>query len=388
MFAEKRPGWVLAGRYRLIEPLGTGGFGRVWKARDERLRVDVAVKEVWLPPAESHAEHAERVERAEREARNAARLRHHPNIVAVHDVVTEDETPWIVMQLVDGESLKQRLDRDETVPVDEAAAIAVALLQVLRAAHELGIVHRDIKPDNVLLTRTGEILLTDFGIARDHAENTLTAKDVIVGSFEYLAPERIDGDDRPAGDLFSLGVTLYHAVEGFSPFRRKTVQGTLVAAMLGIAPAPLHAGRLTRLVTWLMEKQPESRPSIAQALSLLTPEPAAAPAPEAVLEQSNSPVEDPDSPAYQQRRTAEAGDRNAMVRLAAMLKNRGELAEAELWYRKAAEAGDMVAMYALADLLRRRGEQTEADQWYRKAAESRIAPSIAALRKPPSNRKP
>ncbi|WP_067814185.1 serine/threonine-protein kinase [Nocardia inohanensis] len=360
MSALGRPGWVLAGRYRLIEKLGSGGFGTVWKARDERSRIDVAVKEVLLPQVESAAEHAERVARAEREARNAARLRDHPNIVEVLDVVTDGVTPWIVMRLVSGRSLKQRIDSDGPVGIAEVTKVAAAMLRALRAAHEAGVVHRDVKPGNILLADDGEVLLTDFGTARHHSDRTLTAKQTLIGSFEYMAPERIDGDDTPAGDLYSLGVTLYHAVEGVSPFRRDTIHGTMKAVMFAAAPPPAHAGHLGRLLTGLMEKQPEQRPSISEAMIMLTGRTPSASAPKPQVPGGNS-------------RSAESGRRRGEVgHLLARARDhqqRGDIGEAERLLRQAAATKDALAMSFLARLLEKRGARAEAERWYRQAAE-------------------
>ncbi|MFF0636645.1 serine/threonine-protein kinase [Nocardia sp. NPDC004151] len=360
MSALGRPGWVLGGRYRLIEKLGSGGFGTVWKARDERLRVDVAVKEVLLPQAESSAQHAERVVRAEREARNAARLRDHPNIVGVLDVVTDGGTPWIVMRLVSGRSLKQRLDSDGPVDVTEAAAVAVALLQALRAAHDAGVVHRDVKPGNILLATGGEVLLTDFGTARHHSDHTLTAKETLIGSFEYMAPERIDGDDTPAGDLYALGVTLYQAVEGVSPFRRDTIHGTMKAVMFGAVPAPVRAGQLGPLITRLMDRQPESRPSIPHALAMLTDRTPPDIAPKSEVPKGNS------RPSGTGRRRGEVGQLLARAR---DHQKRGDIGEAERLLRQAASMNDTLSMSFLARLLENRGARAEAERWYRRAAE-------------------
>jgi serine/threonine protein kinase len=193
-------------RYRLVQELGAGGFGRVWKAHDETLGVDVAIKEVRLPLTVSDAERSQFLARARREARNAARLRDQPGIIPVHDVVIRDEVPWIVMRLVDGHSLEDRLKKDGPIPAEETTRIAKALLKALDAAHSAGVVHRDIKPANVMLTRTGEVLLADFGIAVHQADTAMTATGAIIGSLEYLAPERLRGKNNgPAGDLFSLG---------------------------------------------------------------------------------------------------------------------------------------------------------------------------------------
>ncbi|MEV0399657.1 serine/threonine-protein kinase [Actinoallomurus sp. NPDC050550] len=263
-------GHLLGGRYRLVREIGAGGFGRVWQARDEELRVDVAVKEVWLPPATSTTEHGERLARAKREARNAAKLRGHPNIVAVHDALTVDDAPWIVMDLVRGHSLEQRIAEQGRLPADDTAGITAALLDALAAAHDAGITHRDVKPANVLLADDGRVLLADFGIAEHHADTGLTASGTIVGSVEYIAPERLDGKAAgPAGDLFSLGATLYHAVEGASAFRRDTPTATITAVLLRDPPPPAHAGPLTTLITRLLDKDPHARPDIAEARRLL-----------------------------------------------------------------------------------------------------------------------
>ncbi|MGI5206933.1 serine/threonine-protein kinase [Spirillospora sp. CA-108201] len=262
---EAAPGRLVGGRYRLVETLGRGGFGRVWKAHDTALGLDVAVKEM-RPPA---AELAERVARATREAHNAARLRDHPNIVSVHDVVVEDGLPWIVMQLVDGHSLHDRIARSGPLPAAGAARVAAGLLDALETAHGAGIVHRDVKPANVLLTGGGDAVLTDFGIAVHHSDTTLTATGAFIGSLEYMAPERIDGNDDPASDLFSLGATLYHAVEGVSPFRRDTTSATLKAVINDPPAAPRRAGGLTGLITRLLAKDPAERPTISEARVLL-----------------------------------------------------------------------------------------------------------------------
>ncbi|TVT15405.1 serine/threonine protein kinase, partial [Amycolatopsis rhizosphaerae] len=221
-------------------------------------------------------EQAERLARAVREAGNAARLRDHPGIVAVHDVVVEDGIPWMVMQLVRGQSLAEHVEAHGPLPADQAAVLARSLLQALAAVHEAGMVHRDIKPANVLLTEDGRFLLTDFGIAKHHADTALTATDSVIGSVEYLAPERAQGQDGlPASDLFSLGVTLYQAVEGVSPFRRDTSAESLSAVLFGEVAPPQRAGRLAPLIMGLLAKDPEKRMTTGQALTLLDlPEPA------------------------------------------------------------------------------------------------------------------
>ncbi|WP_260867711.1 protein kinase domain-containing protein [Streptomyces sp. SAJ15] len=246
--------------------LGSGGFGHVWMARDESLRVDVAVKEIRLPASSSDTEQDALLARAVREARNAARLRDHPHVVAVHDIVMEGDVPWMVMQLVDGCSLQDHLTRHEPLSVDRAAEVAVALLRALEAAHAIGIVHRDVKPANVMLARSGEVLLADFGIAVHSADTRLTGTGMFVGSPGYAAPERVRGaDGGGASDLFSLGVTLYQAVEWHTPFRLDDP----AAVVLDEAPPPQQAGRLTALITQLLEKNPDRRLTIPQALAMV-----------------------------------------------------------------------------------------------------------------------
>ncbi|MET8450511.1 protein kinase [Streptomyces sp. NPDC005209] len=270
MAQETQPGRVVAGRFRLDEVLARGGYGIVWKARDQMLGLDVAVKEVYLPPATSPKEHARRLVRAEREARNAAALRDHPHIVAVHDMVTEDDKPWMVMRLVAGHSLEQHLADEGPLPEATAIDAARCLLDALRAAHTAGIVHRDVKPANVMVADDGSFLLTDFGIAVHSTDTSLTTTGDLVGSLEYVAPERAHGgDDEPAGDLFSLGATLYQAVEDVSPFRRDNPTATIVALLTEPPPRPRRAGRLELLITALLEKDPARRPTVAQALLML-----------------------------------------------------------------------------------------------------------------------
>lgn len=274
---EAQRGRVIGGRYQLVKALHTGGFGRVWQAHDRHRGEDVAVKEVWLPPGLSDAERADRLVRAEREARNAAQLRHHPNIVAVRDVVTEDGVPWIVMRLVTGHSLAEDLDAVGPLSAGQAAYVADNLLKALGAAHGSGIVHRDVKPANVMFTDAGEVLLTDFGIAVHEADTTLTATGMLVGSVDYMAPERVRGENGDAaGDMFSLGVTLYQAVTGVSPFHRDTVAASLAAVLFQEPPPPSSCpAGLSSLIMRLMAKDPRQRPTVPLARGLLAALPAA-----------------------------------------------------------------------------------------------------------------
>ncbi|GAB2714602.1 serine/threonine-protein kinase [Kitasatospora kifunensis] len=264
------PGALIAGRYRLVKMLGAGGAGRVWLAHDLKLGdISVAMKEIPLPLSPGGAEYDRHLERAQREARNAQKLRDHPNIVTVYDFLIEHEVPWIVMQFINGRSLHDAL-ANGPLPVATVKQIAAALLDALEAAHGKQIVHRDIKPANIMLADDGAVLLTDFGIAHFQSDSGLTTSGMVIGSAEYLAPERARGEkDSAEGDLFSLGVTLYHTVEGNSPFRRASALASLHAVLSDEAPPLRHAGWLEPLITRLMAKNPADRPIIATARALL-----------------------------------------------------------------------------------------------------------------------
>ncbi|WP_330179823.1 serine/threonine protein kinase [Nocardia sp. NBC_01503] len=268
------PAHSVCGRYRLVEVLGSGGFGRVWRAHDEALNVEVALKEVTFARILPDEEHQELLLRAKHEARNAARLRDHPNIVGVYDVVIEHGIPWTVMQIVNGQSLEQRVRSGGPLSVEETARVADSLLNALEAAHEAGIVHRDVKPSNVMLATNGRILLADFGIAVHESDTLVTKTGVLIGSMEYMAPERT-GDKRsePPSDLFSLGATLYYACTGISLFHRDNVTATLSALLFEPLPPIPAAGRLEPLITALLAKDPTRRPSIPLARELLNRQP-------------------------------------------------------------------------------------------------------------------
>ncbi|MDX2646518.1 serine/threonine-protein kinase [Streptomyces sp. PA03-1a] len=260
---------MLAGRYRLGDVIGRGGMGRVWEAQDVVLRRTVAVKE--LTPGAHLAEDDRAVlqERMKQEARAAARI-NHPNVVTVHDVVEQDGRPWIVMELVDGRSLDEVVRRDGPLPPRRAAAVAAAVLEALRAAHAAGVLHRDVKPANVLLARDGRVLLTDFGIAVVEGDSAITRTGELVGSVDYLAPERARGGrPGPESDLWSLGATLYAAVEGRSPFRRTSPIGTLQAVVYEDLPEPRAAGPLRPVIAALLAKEPAARPEAGHVATTL-----------------------------------------------------------------------------------------------------------------------
>ncbi|GAA2483662.1 serine/threonine-protein kinase [Actinocorallia cavernae] len=271
-------GPLIAGRYRLTARLGRGGMGTVWRARDETVDREVAVKEPRIPDHLPERERANAFERMRREARAAARL-DHPAVVNVYDVAVVDGRPWLVMELVHGRTLGDVLD-EGTLDAREAARVGLEVLGALEAAHAAGVLHRDVKPDNVLLGRHGRVVLTDFGIARIEGDTRLTDTGGFVGSPEYVAPERVLGQlPGPASDLWSLGVLLYTATEGVSPFRRSNTPATL-QSVLNATPAPPTAagGPLAEVIDGLLHKDPARRPSARRVRALLT-EAAGPPAP-------------------------------------------------------------------------------------------------------------
>ncbi|GAA4665758.1 serine/threonine-protein kinase [Streptomyces youssoufiensis] len=261
---------LIAGRYRLVGQLGCGGMGIVWRAQDELLGRQVAVKELHLDEGLSALDAQVRRERTLREARTVAQLKH-PHVIVLHDVVEQDERPWIVMELVDGRSLADQIAESGPVGQREAARIVLALLDALGAAHARGVLHRDIKPANVLMEAdTGRFVLTDFGIAQVAGATTITETGTFVGSPEHTAPERMSGRRTgPESDLWSLGVLLCTLVSGESPFRRDSLGGVLHAVVFDETRAPAQAGPLTPIVLGLLERDPARRLTAPSAISLL-----------------------------------------------------------------------------------------------------------------------
>ncbi|MFD9408453.1 serine/threonine-protein kinase [Streptomyces sp. NPDC059989] len=262
-------GAVLAGRYRLVEPIGRGGMGKVWRAHDELLHRTVAVKELtaglYVAQADRDVMHA----RTQKEARAAARIQH-PAVVTVHDVLEHDDRPWIVMEYIDGPSLAEAAKAAGRIEPREAARIGLHVLGALRAAHAVGVLHRDVKPGNVLLAKDGRVLLTDFGIAAIEGDSSITRTGEIVGSIDYLAPERVTGGTPgTASDLWSLGATLYTAVEARSPFRRTSPISSLQAVVNDEPPALKQSGALGPVITALLRKDPQERPSAAETERML-----------------------------------------------------------------------------------------------------------------------
>ncbi|MCY0944106.1 serine/threonine-protein kinase [Streptomyces antarcticus] len=260
---------LIAGRYRLLSRLGEGGMGTVWRARDETLHREVAVKEVRAPAHLPDGAIARMYSRLEREAWAAARIPDR-NVVMVHDVAMEDGRPWIVMELIRGQSLADLLRAEGPLAPRRVAHIGAEVLGALRAAHALGVEHRDVKPANVLLAEDGRVVLSDFGIAVVEGSTALTMTGEVVGSPEYLPPERALGrPSGPASDLWSLGVMLYAAVEGISPFRQDTALGTLRAIVDEEPPAPTRAGPLAPVIAGLLRKEPAERTPAAEVASAL-----------------------------------------------------------------------------------------------------------------------
>ncbi|MDG5803180.1 serine/threonine-protein kinase [Streptomyces ossamyceticus] len=261
---------LLAGRYRLGGVLGRGGMGTVWRAKDETLGRTVAIKELRFPSSIDADEKRRLITRTLREAKAIARIRNN-GAVTVFDVVHEDDRPWIVMELVEGKSLAEVIREDGVLEPRRAAEVGLAILDVLRAAHREGILHRDVKPSNVLIDKhDGRVVLTDFGIAQVEGDPSITSTGMLVGAPSYISPERARGHKPgPAADLWSLGGLLYAAVEGVPPYDKGSAIATLTAVMTEPVPEPKRGGPLKDVIFGLLTKDPERRLDDAGARAML-----------------------------------------------------------------------------------------------------------------------
>ena len=264
-------GRVIAGRYRLLAPIGRGAMGIVWRARDQLLDRDVAIKEVQVAETLTDDERANAYQRTLREAKTAARL-NHPAVVTVYDVAEDEGRPWIVMQLIMALSLDQILAASGPLSPRRAAEMGRQLLSALTVAHAAGVLHRDVKPSNVLLGADDRAVLTDFGIATFQGDPRLTQTGMVMGSPGFTAPERIRGGDAsPASDLWSLGATLYAAVEGHGPFERRGGAITTMSAIINEdAPEATAAGALGPVISALLRREPEDRPDAGAAMRMIS----------------------------------------------------------------------------------------------------------------------
>lgn len=262
-------GRLLAGRYRLGEVLGRGGMGTVWRAVDETLGRTVAVKELRFPSAIDDDEKRRLITRTLREAKAIARIRNN-GAVTVYDVVDEDDRPWIVMELIEGKSLAEVVREDGVLTPKRAAEVGLAILDVLRLAHREGILHRDVKPSNVLISEDGRVVLTDFGIAQVEGDPSVTSTGMLVGAPSYISPERARGHKPgPPADLWSLGGLLYASVEGSPPYDKGSAIATLTAVMTEPLDPPKNAGPLEEVIYGLLARDPEQRLDDAGARALL-----------------------------------------------------------------------------------------------------------------------
>ncbi|MGW5325485.1 serine/threonine-protein kinase [Streptomyces sp. NPDC004014] len=266
---DKNERRLLAGRYRLGDVLGRGGMGTVWRAEDETLGRTVAVKELRFPSNIDEEEKRRLITRTLREAKAIARIRNN-SAVTVFDVVDEDDRPWIVMELVEGKSLAEVIREDGLLEPRRAAEVGLAVLDVLRSAHREGILHRDVKPSNVLIAEDGRVVLTDFGIAQVEGDPSITSTGMLVGAPSYISPERARGHKPgPAADLWSLGGLLYASVEGLPPYDRGSAIATLTAVMTEPLEEPKNAGPLRDVIYGLLNKDPAQRLDDAGARAML-----------------------------------------------------------------------------------------------------------------------
>ncbi|MFG3291010.1 serine/threonine-protein kinase [Streptomyces sp. NPDC048179] len=365
---------LLAGRYRLGGVLGRGGMGTVWRAEDETLGRTVAVKELRFPSNIDEEEKRRLITRTLREAKAIARIRNN-SAVTVFDVVEEDDRPWIVMELVEGKSLAEVIREDGLLKPKRAAEVGLAILDVLRSAHREGILHRDVKPSNVLISEgDGRVVLTDFGIAQVEGDPSITSTGMLVGAPSYISPERARGHKPgPAADLWSLGGLLYAAVEGAPPYDKGSAIATLTAVMTEQLEEPKNAGPLKDVIYGLLTKDPAQRLDDAGARAMLN---AVIDLPAEVPLDATRVVPlppQPDAPLQEQGTAAKRGE-------AAGEKRRGALRSV----RKAAAAAGVAAV---ARTKNAEAKSTEAKNAQAKSAEpkSTEAKSAAPQNVPPKN---
>ncbi|MFD3686098.1 serine/threonine-protein kinase [Nocardiopsis sp. NPDC058631] len=262
-------GRLLMGRYQLVSEIARGGVGTVWRAVDLVIDREVAVKELRLPADLSRSERESLLQRTTREARVAGRLTH-PSLVTVLDVVDEDDRPWIVMELVEASTLEEIIQVGGPLPYQRVAEIGLHLIDALKVAHAEGIVHRDVKPENVMISGAGRVVLTDFGLAAWNGESALSASGRIIGSPAYIPPERAKaGPVGPESDLWSLGATLYAAVEGHPPYDRKGYIKILRQEQLDEPAKAANAGPLAPVLAGLLRVEPSERLTTENAAKML-----------------------------------------------------------------------------------------------------------------------
>lgn len=272
------PTRVIGGRYVVLAELGRGGMGIVWRAEDRMMGRHVAVKELHLPDGLGHEDRRLFRERLLREARTAGRL-NDPSIVTVYDVVSDGGVEHIVMELIEAPTLADVVARSGPLGEVSTSEVARRLLGALRTAHERGVVHRDVKPSNVMLSADGRVTLTDFGIAQAADDPRLTTTGSLVGSPGYMAPERLDGGNAdPASDLWSLGATLWFALQGRGPFVRDSTAATIAAVVNADVPTTRTRGPLGAVIAGLLQRDPRARLTGMQAAALLSGEPPTPPA--------------------------------------------------------------------------------------------------------------
>ncbi|MFF4366582.1 protein kinase [Streptomyces sp. NPDC001594] len=364
----ERKGRLLARRYRLGAVLGKGGMGTVWRAEDEVLGRTVAVKELRFGGGVDEDEKRRLITRTLREAKAIARIRNE-GAVTVYDVVDEDARPWIVMELIEGASLAEFVRENGPLSPRRAAEVGLAVLDVLRAAHRQGILHRDVKPSNVLIAASGRVVLTDFGIAQVEGDPSITSTGMLVGAPSYISPERARGyKPGPPADMWSLGGLLYAAVEGVPPYDKGSALATLTAVMTEAVDPPKNAGpALTEVIYGLLVKDPAMRLDEDRARAMLTavinaPEPAPAPEPVPVEETrpisfTKADVEAEKAAEKAAKKERERREREQRDRARAALKATRKAAAAQAAAASAAEAPkrpSTVAPASLTDVMPRR----------------------------------